>query len=76
MSTQELLAAINSLSPEERLTLLEVLARSLREELSSREGKQPVPVAQVRGLLKTGDAPPTTSEINDNYVRYLTEKYS
>ncbi len=51
MSTQELLAAINHLSPAERLMLLEALARSLREELQL-QGVA-VPVSEIRGIAKS-----------------------
>lgn len=75
MSTQELLAAINHLPPEERLMLLEPMIRSLRHDLRSRECVG-VPVEQVRGVLKTGTEMHTDDEVKETYADYLTEKYS
>ena len=73
MSTQELLAAINHLSPIERLTLLEALARSLREELQQQ--RAPVPVSEIRGIAKPDATPPSDDDLKEDYTRYLMEKY-
>ncbi len=75
MSTQELLAAINLLPTEDRLVLLESLARSLRAELRSRENIG-VPVSEIRGIAKPDGEPPSDNEIREGYIQHLMEKYA
>ena len=33
-------------------------------------------VRRLRGLAKSGDAPPSDEELKEDYVNYLSEKYS
>lgn len=75
MNHQELLTEIGQLPLDERLALLEALTRSLRAELrpTPRGGSS---VDRVRGLLKQARPLPTDGEINDDYTRYLVEKYT
>lgn len=70
MTYAELVTAIKQLPVPERLALLEVIARSLREEERSAR-----PAVQVRGLFRTDSPPPTDAEVKEWYVDYLVEKY-
>ncbi len=74
MRFQELVKSIKNLQPEQRLSLLEILAKSLREDFPSR-GKRPSTLSRVRGLLKTERPMPTSKQLADEYTDYLIEKY-
>ncbi len=75
MIYEELLTEISHLPLDERLALLEALTRSLRAELRppARAGAS---VHRVRGLLKPAAPAPTDAEIQEDYTRYLIEKYT
>jgi hypothetical protein len=75
MSVQEMLAQIPSLSFEERVQLIESLARSLRESRTPLP-RRGVPASEVRGMIKPDGPIPTDEEIKEDYVNYLMEKYS
>ena len=70
MTYAELVVAVTKLPAEERRALLEVIARSLREERRAAR-----PAAQVRGLFRTADPPPSDADVEDMYSDYLVEKY-
>lgn len=75
MLREELLAEINRLSLDERLELLEILSRDIRESLHTYHIGN-TPVERVRGILAT-DAPlPDDKELKRDYVDYLDAKYS
>ena len=70
MTYAELVAGVRRLSADERLALLEEIARSLREEA------RPAPSAkQLRGVFRGDAPPPTDDEVEEWYVDYLVEKY-
>ena len=70
MTYAELVDAVIKLPAEERLALLEVIARSLRVERRAAR-----PAAQVRGLFRTADPPLTDAEVESMYGDYLVDKY-
>ena len=73
MTVQEIVAAIPTLSLDERLALLKVLTHSLRS--AERPNKtRGVPASEVRGLLKTNSPPPSDEEIKEICAEYLLEK--
>ena len=74
MRFQELVASIKNLQPEQRLSLLEILANSLREDFSPRE-ERPSTLSRVRGILKTEKPLPTSKQLAGDYTDYLIEKY-
>ncbi len=80
MTYQEMLVQIPRLSTRERLQLLEVLSRSLREELTppaapSSSAAREATVDRLFGALKTEGQPPTDAELREGYTDYLSKKY-
>jgi len=75
MTTEELLVEIKRLSVDERLEILEILSRDVREALRMSQA-QGVPVERVRGLLRTNAPLPGRDDLKNDYVDYLETKYS
>jgi hypothetical protein len=75
MTQEQLINEIKQLPLEERVELLEVISRSVREEMRPRLQRESI-VKRLRGIAKPDGPPPTDEELKDDYVRYLTEKYS
>lgn len=71
---QELVTTITKLPVEQRLSLLEVLAQSLRADLPSRTA-QTSSLDRVRGILRPNGPPPSDQELADSYTDHLLEKY-
>ena len=77
MTLEEILPAMRRLTLDERLMFIEVLARSIRAELSAPPtAEDAVPFAALHGALKQDGPMPTDEELKDNYVDYLIEKYA
>jgi hypothetical protein len=80
MIDQALVDRVTQLPAQARLELIELLTRSLREELV------PPPtiatedavdtVNRLFGILRTGDPPPTDEELKEDYTNHLIQKYS
>ena len=68
------MSQIKQLSFEDRMELLELLTRDLRDERRPVSGKGPS-LARVRGMLRPEGLPPTADELADSYTDYLMEKY-
>ena len=75
MTTQELIAELNRLSLDERLEILEMLSRDIRNTLHT-PLLRPSPVEKVRGLLNTDSPLPSQDALNRDYRDYLEAKYS
>ncbi|HEX8649567.1 MAG TPA: hypothetical protein VF708_01910 [Pyrinomonadaceae bacterium] len=75
MTHEQLIKEIRQLPLEQRMELLEVISRSVREELRPRERRESI-VSRLRGIAKPDGLPPSDEEIKEDYARYLTEKYS
>jgi hypothetical protein len=75
MTYQELAHEIVRLPLTERLALLELVTRSVREELAPRH-EGPSSLSRIAGIGSTDGPPPTDGEIHDSYVDYLIEKYA
>jgi hypothetical protein len=75
MTYAELVAGVRRLSAVERLALLEVLARSLREDFAApaRAGSS---LERVRGMARPDGPLPSDQELHDAYVDYLVKKYA
>ena len=71
MTYAELVEAVTKLPADERLRLLETIARSLRDEGTrhTRTG------AEMRGIFSMDEPPPTDDEVKEMYTAYLVEKY-
>ena len=75
MTYQELAAEIVRLPIQERLTLLELVSRSLREDLQPHAPTKSL-AARLRGIARPDGPGPTDAEIADDYSTYLEQKYS
>ena len=75
MTYQELAAAIVRLPIHERLTLLELVSRSLRDDLVPRTPPTSL-AARLRGIARPDGPAPADAEIEDDYTTYLEQKYS
>ncbi len=75
MTYQELVSEIVGLPISERLVVLELVSRLVREELApqSRTGSL---AEQLRGIAKVDDRPQTDAKVRDNYTNFLDQKYS
>lgn len=71
MTHKQLIEEIRQLPIEQRKELLEVLSRSLQ----SPEDRVGI-VERLRGIAKTDGPAPTDDDLKEDYIRYLTEKYS
>ncbi len=72
MTYSEIVNSVKNLPYEQRVSLIEMLAQSLRDEQT--DSKQST-LARVRGLLKSDDMPQTKQLLADDYADYLIEKY-
>lgn len=75
MTYQELLQAVEELTPQERLSLLQVLARSVRLDLAG--SSRSIPLSDLLyGILRPDGTPPTDDKIREDYTDYLLRKYA
>lgn len=75
MTYSEIVQTVKNLPYEQRLTLIEMLAQSLRDE-KTQTGSQTTSLSRVKGMLKVDDVPQTRQMLEDDYTDYLIEKYS
>ena len=88
MTTTEMAGELEKLPLAERLALIEMLTRSVREEIASttvqpdtqheRVAIQPRPgssLSRVLGMLKPDGPMPTDEELKEDYINYLIRKY-
>lgn len=75
MTLQQLLSEIERLPLAERIEMLEAITRSVREELRPRE-RTPGVVGRLRGIAKPDGVMPSDEELKEEYVNYLSGKYS
>ena len=75
MTYHDLATQIRRLPLQQRLELIEVLTRSLKDELELTNSPRSS-LERIRGIAKPDGETPTDSEINDGYTDYLVKKYS
>jgi hypothetical protein len=75
MTREELLSEIERLPLAERVELLEVITRSVHEEIQPRARREGT-VNRLRGIAKPDGPVPSDEELKEDYINYLTEKYS
>jgi hypothetical protein len=75
MTYQEIVQAVHRLSLQERLALLELLARSVRLDLADSRPDAPLSV-QLYGILGQGDTLPSDDELREDYAEYLLRKHA
>jgi len=92
MTREELVEEIRRLPLEQRVELLEVISRSVREDWGAGEGTPAdaadeadeadehadrlSAVRRLRGALKFDGPPPSDEEVKEIITDYLSEKYS
>ena len=75
MTHEEIIKEIKGLPLNDRLMVLDALAQSVREE--EQVPRKRVSVAdQLWGIAKPDGPLPSDQELKEDYIRYLTEKYS
>lgn len=74
MSLQELQEQVLKLSVSDRLALISAIVTSPQTTLSPQADKKLL-IDQMRGLLKTNQAPPTDAEVEAMLEERLAEKY-
>ncbi len=75
MTYEQVVVEVMRWPVEERLRLLEVIAVSVQAEHVDSVPRG-VPAARLRGLLKPEGPMPTDEEMEEDYTRYLIEKYT
>lgn len=85
MTQQQFIEEIKRLSVAERAALLEIISRSLREDLEANAGAPAgdadvradklSAVRRLRGALKFDRPPPSDEEVKEIIADYLAEKY-
>ena len=75
MTYQEIVQAIGQLSLQDRLAILEVIARSIRLELAALSDHSPLS-AQLYGILRNSGHLPGDKEFSDDYTSFLLRKYA
>ena len=75
MTYQELATEIVQLPIHERLTLLELVSHSLREDLRPQTPSKLL-VTRLRGIARPNGPSPTDTELENEYTTYLEQKYS
>jgi hypothetical protein len=75
MTKEEIVREARELPVAEREAVLEEIARSIREELQPLETRLSI-VDRLYGIARPDGPTPSDEELKEDYVRYLTEKYS
>jgi hypothetical protein len=75
MTQEELIKEIVQLPVAEREAMVEEIRRSIREDLQPVETRVSI-VDQLYGIAKPDGPMPSDEELKEDYIRYLTEKYS
>jgi len=78
MLDAKIIQEVERLPLKERLTLLEILARSVQREISAQTGKRKESsLGRVLGALRSEHKlPPSDEEMKEDYINYLIKKYS
>src|SRR5438067_5666922 len=75
MTHEELIKEIKQLPVEERIAVMDAISQSVEEETQSRATRISV-VDQLYGIAKHYGPMPSVEGLKEDYIRYLTEKYS
>jgi hypothetical protein len=75
MTREEIVKEIVQLPVAEREAMVEEIRRSIREDLQPVETRVSI-VDQLYGIAKPDGPMPSDEELKEDYIRYLTEKYS
>ncbi|HEX7721350.1 MAG TPA: hypothetical protein VF397_04285 [Pyrinomonadaceae bacterium] len=75
MTHEELIREIKQLPVEERIAVIDEISQSVQEETQSRKARVSI-VDRLYGIAKPDGPTPSDEELKEDYIRYLTEKYS
>lgn len=75
MTHEELIKEIKQLPVEERIAVRDAISQSLQEETLPRETRVSI-LDRLYGIAKPDGPMPSDAELKEDYIRYLTEKYS
>ena len=75
MTHEELIKEIKELPLNGRLMVLDAISRSVQEEAQPPKSRVSV-VDKLWGIAKPDGPLPSDEELKEDYIRYLTEKYS
>ena len=75
MTHEELIKEIKQLPVEEQIAVIDAISQSIREETHSPETRVSI-VDRLYGIAKPDGPMPSNEELKEDYIRYLTEKYS
>lgn len=75
MTREEIVKEIRQLPIAEREAVVEEISRSIREEIQLVETRLSI-VDRLYGIAKPDGPMPSDEELKEDYIRYLTEKYS
>ncbi len=75
MTREEIVKEIQQLPVAEREAMVEEIRRGIREEMHPLEERISI-VDQLYGIAKPDGPMPSDEELKEDYIRYLTEKYS
>ena len=75
MTREEIVKEARQLPIAEREAVVEEITRSIREEIQPVETRLSI-VDQLYGIAKPDGPMPSDEELKEDYIRYLTEKYS
>ena len=84
MTKEEIVSEFWRLPPEEREAVVEEIYRGGGANGSSMKAKlhpytieeKLAALGRLRGVFKTAGPPPTDEELKEDYINYLTKKYS
>jgi hypothetical protein len=75
MTREEIVKEARQLPIAEREAVVEEITRSIREEIQPVERRLSI-VERLYGIAKPDGPMPSDEELKEDYVNYLTEKYS
>jgi hypothetical protein len=75
MTREEIIKEALHLPVAEREAVVEEITRSIREEIQPVETRVSI-VDQLYGIARPDGPMPSDEELKEDYIRYLTEKYS
>ena len=75
MTHEELIKEIKQLPVEEQIAVIDAISQSIREKTQSPETRVSI-VDRLYGIAKPEGPMPSNEELKEDYIRYLTEKYS
>ena len=75
MTREEIVKEALQLPVAEREAAVEEIKRSIREEIQPQQTRVSI-VDRLYGIAKPDGPMPSDEELKEDYIRYLTEKYS